>query len=43
MTSADAKAFARLHHVGQVDEIGQPVFEHLERIAFAAEPPCPAC
>jgi (p)ppGpp synthase/HD superfamily hydrolase len=37
MTSADAKAFARLHHVGQVDEIGQPVFEHLERVAFAAE------
>jgi (p)ppGpp synthase/HD superfamily hydrolase len=37
MTSADAKAFARLHHVGQVDEIGQSVFEHLERVAFAAE------
>lgn len=37
MTSADAKAFARLHHVGQADEIGRSVSAHLERVAFAAE------
>jgi (p)ppGpp synthase/HD superfamily hydrolase len=37
MTSADAKAFARLHHAGQLDETGQPYIEHLERVTFAAE------
>src|SRR4051794_28387272 len=37
MTSADAKAFARIQHAGQVDKVGAPYVEHLERVAFAAE------
>jgi (p)ppGpp synthase/HD superfamily hydrolase len=37
MTSADAKAFARLQHVGQVDNAGEPYLAHLERVTFAAE------
>ncbi|WP_336489486.1 phosphohydrolase [Methylobacterium nigriterrae] len=37
MTSADAKAFARLHHVGQGDQAGQPVFDRLARVACAVE------
>src|SRR6476646_4380841 len=37
MTSADAKAFARLQHVGQVDKAGEPYLTHLERVTFAAE------
>jgi (p)ppGpp synthase/HD superfamily hydrolase len=37
MTSADAKAFARLQHVGQVDNAGEPYLAHLQRVTFAAE------
>jgi (p)ppGpp synthase/HD superfamily hydrolase len=37
MTSADAKAFARLQHVGQLDKAGEPYLAHLERVTFAAE------
>ena len=37
MTSAGAKAFARLQHVGQVDKAGEPYLAHLERVTFAAE------
>nr|WP_018262517.1 HD domain-containing protein [Methylobacterium sp. WSM2598] len=37
MTSADAKALARIQHAGQVDEAGEPFIEHLDRVAAAAE------
>ena len=37
MTSADAKAFARVHHSGELDTAEQPYIEHLERVVFAAE------
>jgi (p)ppGpp synthase/HD superfamily hydrolase len=37
MTSADAKAFARVHHSGELDKAEQPYIEHLERVVFAAE------
>ena len=37
MTSADAKAFARVHHSGALDKAEQPYIEHLERVVFAAE------
>ena len=37
VTSADAEAFARLQHVGQVDKVGEPYLAHLERVTFAAE------
>ncbi|ACL61416.1 hypothetical protein [Methylobacterium nodulans] len=37
MTSADAKAFARVQHAGQTDKAGVPSIKHVERIASAAE------
>ena len=37
MTSADAKAFARVQHAGQSDRVGAPYIEHLGRVAAAAE------
>ncbi|MGY2046978.1 HD domain-containing protein [Methylobacterium sp. JK268] len=37
MTSADAKAFARVQHAGQLDETGAPYIEHLERVVRGAE------
>src|SRR4051794_26592523 len=37
VTSADAKALARIRHAGQVDKAGEPYIEHVERVAAAAE------
>lgn len=37
MTSADAKALARIQHIGQVDQGGAPYIGHVERVAHSAE------